>query len=181
MVIVSSFMFAILIICLHGARVRAMNMGNNIARADKIVIKAAASIDAANGMSTLVKENSLSVNDRKKAALFGLYVGDATAMPVHWMYNLDNLRKDYGTISGYVKPKDNFQGSILNLSNTGGGGRGSDQGEIVGTVILHGKKKYWMRGGNFHYHLGLQAGESCFNIVVYLLSLKWNLSQARIR
>jgi hypothetical protein len=30
-------------------------------------------------------------------------------------------------------------GSILNLSNTGGGGRGSDEGDIVGTVILHGK------------------------------------------
>jgi ADP-ribosylglycohydrolase len=40
------------------------------------------------------------------------------------------------------------------------GGRGSDQGDIVGGVILHGKKKYWMRGGNFHYHLGLQAGEN---------------------
>ena len=30
----------------------------------------------------------------------------------------------------------------------------------MGDVILHGKKKYWMRGGNFHYHLGLQAGEN---------------------
>ena len=36
--------------------------------------------------------------------------------------------KDYGTIKGYVKPKDRFVGSIMNLSNTGGGGRGSDQG-----------------------------------------------------
>ena len=40
------------------------------------------------------------------------------------------------------------------------GGRGSDQGEIVGNVILHGKKKYWVRGGSYHYHLGLQAGEN---------------------
>ena len=30
-------------------------------------------------------------------------------------------------------------GSILNLSNTGGGGRGTDEGDIVGSVILHGK------------------------------------------
>ena len=48
---------------------------------------------------------------------------------------------------------------ILPLTS-GGGGRGSDQGSIVGDVILHGKKKYWMRGGNFHYHLGLEAGEN---------------------
>jgi hypothetical protein len=35
-------------------------------------------------------------------------------------------------------------GSILNLSNTGGGGRGSDEGDIVGTVILNGKLPYFL-------------------------------------
>ena len=30
----------------------------------------------------------------------------------------------------------------------------------MGKVILHGKKKYWVRGGSYHYHLGLQAGEN---------------------
>jgi ADP-ribosyl-[dinitrogen reductase] hydrolase len=47
-------------------------------------------------------------------------------MPVHWMYSLNNLKRDYGEIKGYVKPKDYFEGSIMNLSNTGGAGRGSD-------------------------------------------------------
>jgi ADP-ribosyl-[dinitrogen reductase] hydrolase len=112
------------------------------------------------GMSTSSATGTLSMMDRKKSAMFGLFVADATAMPVHWMYNLEQLRHDYGEIRGYVKPKDEFYGSIMNLSNTGGGGRGSDQGNIVGDIILHGKKKYWMRGGNFHYHLGLQAGEN---------------------
>eukprot|EP01041_Mallomonas_annulata_P004373 gene4373-8709_t len=102
----------------------------------------------------------ISITERKRASLFGLYVADATAMPVHWMYDTNQLKRDYGTIRGYVQPKDRFDGSIMNLSNTGGGGRGSDQGDIVGSVILHGKKKYWLRGGNFHYHLGLQAGEN---------------------
>ncbi|CAK4144594.1 unnamed protein product [Aphanomyces euteiches] len=97
---------------------------------------------------------------RIEGALFGLFVGDAVAMPVHWMYNLQQLQADYGRITGYVKTKDTFMGSIMNLSNTGGGGRGSDKGDIVGTVILHGKKKYWVRQGNYHYHLGLQAGEN---------------------
>jgi ADP-ribosyl-[dinitrogen reductase] hydrolase len=45
----------------------------------------------------------------------------------------------------------------MNLSSTGGGGRGSDKGSIVGDVILHGKKKFWVRGGNYHYHHGLQV------------------------
>ena len=47
---------------------------------------------------------------------------------------------------GVVEPMKSFPGSIMNLSNTGGGGRGSDQASIVGDVILHGKKKYWLRG-----------------------------------
>jgi len=102
----------------------------------------------------------LSLRDRQRAVLFGLYVADAVAMPVHWMYDLRNLKRDYGEIKGYRKPLDKFRGSILNLSNTGGGGRGSDEGDIVGRVILHGKKKYWGRGQNNHYHLGMAAGEN---------------------
>jgi len=102
----------------------------------------------------------LSLRDRQRAVLFGLYVADAVAMPVHWMYDLRNLKRDYGEIKGYRKPLDKFRGSIMNLSNTGGGGRGSDKGDIVGSVILHGKKKYWGRGQNNHYHLGMAAGEN---------------------
>jgi len=48
----------------------------------------------------------------------------------------------------------------MKLSNTGGGGRVSDSGDIIGSVINHGKKKYWGRGLNYHYHLGLEAGEN---------------------
>eukprot|EP01039_Chlorochromonas_danica_P007473 gene7473-8263_t len=110
--------------------------------------------------SPLAKTPTLSRTERSAGALLGLYVADATAMPVHWMYNLAQLRRDYGTIRGFVKPKDTFEGSIMNLSNTGGGGRGSDHGDIIGQVINHNKKQYWRRGGNYHYHLGLEAGEN---------------------
>jgi len=108
----------------------------------------------------IVTTSSLTINERKRGSLFGLYAADATAMPVHWMYDLRQLQRDYGIIKKYEKPKDKFIGSIMNLSNTGGGGRGSDQGDIIGSVINHGKKQFWGRGGNFHYHLGLQAGEN---------------------
>jgi ADP-ribosyl-[dinitrogen reductase] hydrolase len=110
--------------------------------------------------------------DRRIGSLFGAFVGDAIAMPVHWYYDISQLRKDYGTISTYTAPKDTFKNSIMNLSNTGGGGRGSDQGDIVGSVILHGKKKYWVRGGNYHYHLGLQAGENTLEAQLARLVLK---------
>ena len=60
----------------------------------------------------------------------------------------------------------------MNLSNTGGGGRGSDKGEIVGSVILHGKKQFWVRGGNFHYHHGMSAGENTLDALVTRLLSK---------
>ena len=44
----------------------------------------------------------LTIAARKQAALFGLYVADAVAMPVHWMYDLRNLKRDYGQITGYA-------------------------------------------------------------------------------
>lgn len=47
----------------------------------------------------------------------------------------------------------------MNLSNTGGGGRGSDTGHIIGDVICHGKRQFWLKGGQYHYHHGLRAGE----------------------
>jgi hypothetical protein len=108
----------------------------------------------------------------------------------------DNHVGQYGTINGYVKPKEKLAGSIMSLSNTGtrnpqgycisllylrnmhiataitfcaiatysylvgGAGRGGFNGNIVGDVILKGKKKYWERGADWFYHQGLQAGEN---------------------
>jgi ADP-ribosyl-[dinitrogen reductase] hydrolase len=100
------------------------------------------------------------IRDRLKGALFGMFVGDAVAMPVHWMYNLRELKKDYGTIREYVAPREKLVNSILSLSNTGGAGRGSSEGDIIGSVINHGKKKYWVKGGDYHYHVTLQSGEN---------------------
>merc|ERR1719498_1542589 len=83
-------------------------------------------------------------------------------MPSHWYYGgSGQVNRDYGgPIKGYVKPKKNLSGSIMNLSNTGGGGRGSDRGEIIGKVINHGKKEFWTASGSYHYHCTLQKGEN---------------------
>lgn len=104
--------------------------------------------------------------DRVRAALWGMHIGDALAMPVHWYYSLDQLARDFGSITKYEAPKEKLPGSIMSLSNTGGGGRGSNAGTIVGDVILHGKRKYWARGGNYHYHRGMQAGENTLELTI---------------
>lgn len=71
-----------------------------------------------------------------------------------------------------MAPKDKLPGSIMSLSNTGGGGRGGFGGSIVGDVILKGKKQYWERGGNWFYHRGLRAGENTVEGPITLLVTK---------
>jgi hypothetical protein len=45
------------------------------------------------------------VADRIAGALWGIFIGDALAMPAHWYYDVDALHEDYGTITGYVAPQ----------------------------------------------------------------------------
>ena len=116
--------------------------------------------------------NKMNIRDKVVGSLVGFYAGDALAMPVHWYYDLNQLREDFGRIEKYEAPKPRFPGSIMNLSNTGGGGRGSDQGDIVGSVILHGKKEFWKRGAGYHYHHGMKAGENTLDALITKLLTK---------
>ncbi len=50
--------------------------------------------------------------------------------------------------------------SVMNKSNTGGPGEGSDESTLIGDIIMHGKRKYWLKGSSYHYHCTLQAGEN---------------------
>lgn len=102
------------------------------------------------------------VLDRIGGAMWGLFIGDALAMPTHWFYGGERqvISTYGGPITGYVKPSMQLPGSIMNLSSTGGGGRGSDSGQIVGNIINHGKKQYWTAQGSYHYHCTLDAGEN---------------------
>lgn len=103
--------------------------------------------------------------DRVRGALYGMFIADALAMPSHWYYSgREGIRRAYGTIDGYVKPQTRLPGSIMSKSNTGGGGRGSFKGDVIGDVIFHGKKKYWARGADYHYHHALDAGENTLEI-----------------
>lgn len=91
-----------------------------------------------------------------------MHIGDALAMPVHWYYGgFPQIMAERGKpVTGYEEPTLEMQGSIMNKSNTGGGGRGSDKGNIIGDVLVPDKKKYWQAGKSYHYHCTLQKGES---------------------
>jgi ADP-ribosylglycohydrolase len=100
--------------------------------------------------------------DRMRGALWGMFAGDALAMPVHWYYNIARLWQDFGQIRDYQAPKTHHPNSIMALANTGKAGRGSQEGDIVGNVILKGKKQHWGQA-NRHYHQGMQAGDNTLN------------------
>jgi ADP-ribosylglycohydrolase len=103
-------------------------------------------------------------SDRMRGALWGMFVGDALAMPVHWYYNIAALWQDFGVIKDYQMPKSYHPNSIMALANTAKAGRGNQEGDIVGNVILKGKKHHWGQA-NRHYHQGMQAGDNTLNLL----------------
>jgi ADP-ribosylglycohydrolase len=99
--------------------------------------------------------NYITTTDRLTGAILGMFIGDALAMPVHWYYNTDALEKDYGKVTGYLRPRNPHPDSILWRSAYAPTSPAAD--------ILHGQAKYWGRR-DIHYHQFLQAGENTLNI-----------------
>jgi len=93
--------------------------------------------------------------DRAKGALYGLYIGDALAMPVHWYYDRAALKRDYGWVTDYRAPRNPHPDSIL--------WRSSYQPINEKADILHEQKQYWGKPG-VHYHQFLEAGENTLNV-----------------
>lgn len=102
------------------------------------------------------------------AALKNMFVADALAMPVHWFYNQADIEKAFpGGVSRLEAAPAVHPSSIMSLHSTCAGGRGSQEKnrqmrEIVGDVILKGKRHFWGQP-HMHYHQGMQAGENTLN------------------
>ena len=105
---------------------------------------------------------------RAAAALRNLFVADALAMPVHWYYSVSDIDKAFaGGISQLEAAPGFHPSSIMSLHSTRGGGRSSavrgvSQLEVVGDVILKGRRQHWGQA-NVHYHQGMLAGENTLN------------------
>lgn len=107
----------------------------------------------------------LTVAERMRGALWGLFVGDALAMPVHWFYDVAAIQRQFGRLRDYQDPPGHHPNSIMPLASTGRAGRGAQDGDIVGGVILKGRKHLWGRPG-MHYHQGLRAGDNTLNLLL---------------
>lgn len=118
-------------------------------------------------MSSDLEKYNLFVS-RGKAALRSLLVGDALAMPVHWFYDPAKIETAFpGGVQKFEDAPQYHPSSIMSLHSTSRGGRGLQGGsapgkQIVGDVILKGKRKYWGQP-NMHYHQGMKAGENTLN------------------
>ena len=63
---------------------------------------------------------SSTVERSKREALWGLFIADALAMPVHWYYNPSDIKCGYaGWLTGYVAPAKHHPSSILTISAIG--------------------------------------------------------------
>jgi ADP-ribosyl-[dinitrogen reductase] hydrolase len=95
------------------------------------------------------------MNSRQRSSLFGLFIGDALAMPVHWYYDRQALFQDYGEVADYLAPHNPHSGSILWRSRYSPVNPKGD--------ILHDQARYWGQKG-VHYHQFLRAGENTLNL-----------------
>jgi ADP-ribosylglycohydrolase len=105
-------------------------------------------------------------DDKRAGALWGSFIGDALAMPVHWYYDRAALKRDYGIARDYLAPRNPHPDSILwRSAYTPINGRGD---------ILHEQAQYWGQRG-IHYHQFLRAGENTLN-----LQLGWVLIESLV-
>lgn len=93
--------------------------------------------------------------DRARGALWGMFIGDALAMPVHWYYDRAALRRDYGLVVDYIEPRNPHPGSILWRSQYRARNERGD--------ILREQAKFWGQR-DVHYHQFLAAGENTLNL-----------------
>jgi hypothetical protein len=56
--------------------------------------------------------SSKDISNRLKGALWGMFIGDALAMPVHWYYNTASLKNDYGEGLNYIINTLHFNNEI---------------------------------------------------------------------
>lgn len=117
-------------------------------------------------------------NVKLQRSLQGLFVGDALSMPVHWYYRRGDIWRAFppNGIERMEAAPAEHPSSIMSLHSQQGGGRAQVNSkslpQVVGSVILKGREKYWNRSG-VHYHHGMPAGENTLNAWCARLMMQW--------
>jgi ADP-ribosyl-[dinitrogen reductase] hydrolase len=88
------------------------------------------------------------------AAYQGSLAADALAMPVHWYYDRESLRRDYGLVDHFVAPRNPHPEGYMHKFNYVPVNEKAD--------IMHDQARYIGQKG-IHYHQHLKAGENTLN------------------
>lgn len=129
---------------------------------------------------------NLSRKQRVKNALWGLFIGDALAMPAHWYYKVSNIPKYFnGPVSKYEDPPhphvESFMVGTKYSPDTGSAKRFGRKYDILHEHVrfydttynkfsTHRSQQETEHGnavpetnGRYHYHYGLNAGDNTRN------------------
>lgn len=136
---------------------------------------------------------------RIKNALWGLFIGDALAMPAHWYYNVTNIPKTFGgPVEKYESPKHPHVEAFL----VGGSYKPDvETAKKLGRKfdILHDHAKFYNTSytdfdasgfekdekgmiaekDRYHYHHGLKAGENTLNAHLVRLLMRHVVSNGK--
>lgn len=129
------------------------------------------------------KKRNIESRQRLQNALWGLFIGDALAMPAHWYYKIENIPKVFGGgIGDYVEPPHpHIESFMVGMSYQPDTETAKRQGRAFD--ILHEHTRFYRTSyskleirsterekahGNpvpgladrYHYHHGLKAGEN---------------------
>jgi ADP-ribosyl-[dinitrogen reductase] hydrolase len=104
-----------------------------------------------------------SPRSRCRAALLGVMIGDALAMPVHWYYDREALARDYGHVEDYLAPHGHHPDSWMD--------RYGNAPLETGIDIFHDQAPYWGQSG-VHYHRNLHPGENTLNVRLLVLLMQ---------
>lgn len=100
------------------------------------------------------------LEDKMKGCLWGMYIGDALSMPVHWSYDVSAMKRTYGRIKDYMPAPDTVDNTIMykhwNTNN-------SHSKDVIGKVINHDTAHMWKQPYT-HYHAGMKAGENTLDL-----------------
>ena len=89
------------------------------------------------------------------SGFLGSLIADALAMPTHWYYDREALRRDYGHCHRFQAPRNPHPDSILWRSSYK---PLNNRGDILRT-----QARYWGKR-DIHYHQFLEAGENTVNL-----------------
>ena len=105
------------------------------------------------------------VKNKMWNAIWGMLISDALCLPVHWYYNIEKLREDFGYLTNYQDPKSEHPTSVMRLPNTN-----DPTIDIIGKFVLHSKRDLYKKP-NPHYHDGLKAGDLTMNSDILKLTM----------